>query len=198
MTKFLDETENECRRLWLEEVPEDTRAKLQALMTTLYAYGRNPTAFMRNSASFALAKETVSGAGRGIMRRPSKNAEILAALEKFVFGHANLPVHIKEALDWLEDKGHQVGGKNSSSTLSAMLSNSNNWVNPDREGWRLTDERFQQLILSHSNDKDPAEAGSSSGRVGGPETALIKSVSPGSIPGTSSQDSGESDDDDIL
>jgi|GEM_PF-6596743 hypothetical protein len=119
--------------------------RLEAVQTVIKAYGGTPVTEKKIASPAPAAGEQqqpeTDGGHRTAHRRPNeRTTQIRNIARDYIASQNGSPVPTRELLPVIERHGIDVGGKDKNSTLSALLSYSDEFESNGRAGWTLAPE----------------------------------------------------------
>ena len=87
-------------------------------------------------------------------RKPSPEREQAVELAKTLLNGKTVPTTTRDILTYIQSEGHSVPGEVPVNNLSAMLSNSNDFVSHGRSGWTLAEVELREIANDYSADLD--------------------------------------------
>jgi len=146
--------------------------RLRAVQRLIVAYGGVPETLPTVEEEKAQPSPRSSSTPPPRRRRSSQGDAVVNEVEQVLKRNDDKPIMTRQLLELLKAQGVEVGGQKPTSTLSAMLSNSERFVSIRGEGW-VRKEAASSWTASDSADAEDENGGSEAPAVSEDAADLI-------------------------
>ena len=152
--EFLAKVKSEIASLEATLARDPIYRRLQVLGAVLKEYGES--AETESSRNFELSQPATTPRRQASPRKSSPEREKAMDFARAYLRDATTPTPTREIFRKMEEAGIRLGGANQQNNLSAILSNSEDFISYGRSGWMLTksDERLVTDDVQNASKTD--------------------------------------------